>query len=425
MNQQSLPQWLDYIGQLHAQRVDLGLERIAAMANKLELTHFSCPVITVAGTNGKGSTIATLEAVYQAAGYQVATYTSPHLIKFNERIRFDKQPISDEALCRLFTCIEQARGEESLSFFEFTTLAALYYFKQIKPDVILLEVGLGGRLDAVNVVDCDVAVITSIALDHCDWLGDTREVIALEKAGIMRANKPVVCGELDPPNSLQEVFANHDDAVYRIGQEFHVSIKGNEWCFQSGKVAIEHLPLSSLKLQNIATALQTVFVLQDRLAVDTQTLQKALCELKLKGRFTQLNEPHDCIIDVAHNPAAVEWLMRQLKTLPAKRHHIVFAALSDKNITQMLEQVDVDVAAWYCSSLSVPRGASAAQILASKQASAEKNWYTFETVSHAFHAAQQVCQPNERIVVFGSFHTAADVFEALQQDGCIINDEGR
>ncbi|MFB0975599.1 MAG: bifunctional tetrahydrofolate synthase/dihydrofolate synthase, partial [Tolumonas sp.] len=252
---QSLSDWLSYLEQIHPQQIDLGLQRVKTVAERADLTRLPGIVITVGGTNGKGSTCAMLASILQAAGYSTGVYASPHLLRYNERVKINGSEVSDEDLCSAFFEIEQKRAEISLTFFEFGTLAAFAVFKKCQPDVILLEVGLGGRLDATNIIDADISVITSIDLDHCDWLGDTREAIAVEKAGIYRPGKPAICGEPNPPQTLYTAADQIDARLYEVGEQFSYQLAGESWEFQGQHWQLKNLPVPALPLQNAATVL--------------------------------------------------------------------------------------------------------------------------------------------------------------------------
>ena len=284
MSSKSLPQWFSYIESLHAKPMALGLERIAQVAKKLRISKFHCPVITVAGTNGKGSCVAFLEAILLAAGYRVGAYTSPHLLRFNERIRIGGEEISDEQLILLFQRVELARGDITLTYFEFTTLAALLYFKLLPLDALILEVGLGGRLDAVNCVEPDVAVITTVALDHMDWLGTTREAIGFEKAGIFRRHCPAICGDLDPPKSVLAVAQELSVPLYCLGRDFNFTVMGSLWAWQHKAVSHDNLPMPALPVQNAATALMALQCLRGNI---TQRPEAVVAKRFLKqSRFS-------------------------------------------------------------------------------------------------------------------------------------------
>lgn len=379
---------------MHHTAIDLGLSRVKKIASALSLDSFNCPVITIAGTNGKGSCVACLEAIYTAAGYQVAAYTSPHLLDFNERIRVSARSIDDAYLLRAFALIDQVRIKMgvTLSFFEFTTLAALCIFKEVAPDVILLEVGLGGRLDATNIIDNHLAILTSIGIDHTDWLGDTREKIAAEKMGIARKDGLLIFGETDEPTNIEFLANQYETTLLRVDQKRCHGLS---------------YPLA-LKAQNVSTALTAVDVLQERLPVSIQSLQKGLSSIRLPGRFEVHNLSATLILDVAHNVASTSWLAEQLKrSFPGQRIVAVFGAMKDKMISQMIAPLSELIDAWYLVDLPVERAEKAEGIAQILDAQSINKWYTFSSVSAAMEAAINVEQV-DCVLVFGSFYTVAD-----------------
>lgn len=394
----NLDDWFSHIKQIHQKRMELGLDRIAVVADRLELRLFSCPVITVGGTNGKGSCTKTLESIYSAAGYKTGLYTSPHLMEFNERIRIQNQAISDDALIDAFEIVEHARANIILSFFEFTTLAALWLFQQSDCDVLILEVGLGGRLDAVNIVESDVAIVTSIALDHQDWLGDNCDAIAYEKASIARENKPFICGDIDPPARLFETVAEKKAILYLSNRDFFYPAQ---------------LPVPHLKQQNVATAIAAIELLQNVLPVSVDQMAQGICNTVLPGRFELISSPLPCVLDVAHNPQASTWLAEQVRQLPrAKKTIAVIGMLNDKAIIETIEPLLPLVDVWcVCSLLSEneERGSDGAVIIQYLQTQQHKNCYNFLSVSDAMDfAKQRHCQAEcDRVLIFGSFYTVA------------------
>lgn len=415
MQKTTLSQWLDYIATLHTSRIDLGLQRIVSIAKEQCLNSFSCPVITVAGTNGKGSCVRFLESIYSAAGYRVGAYFSPHLRRFNERIRIQEKEVDDQTLVAAFERVESFRKNRPLSFFEFTTLAALFIFKSIEPDVVVLEVGLGGRLDAVNMVESDAAIVASISLDHLDWLGDNRESIGYEKAGVYRANKPAICGDPNPPHRLVE-YANHIGAkFFGINKDFFYQSDVDSWSWGSENTQYQRLPIPILKCQNAASSLMAVECLQDRLKVSEGAIKKGLKEATLAGRFEFFSKPVKGVFDVAHNPDSARCLAEQLEKIqfPAKKMAVI-GMLKDKDIPGTIEPLLSHIDAWFVAGLEVDRAANPKDIVAHLKASGVKNYYDFETVSEAFKQAVRVCSHSEdRIIVFGSFHTVAAVQEVL------------
>jgi dihydrofolate synthase/folylpolyglutamate synthase len=411
MKSRTLEEWIAYIATIHALEMDLGLERVRSVAEKLNILHANIPVITIAGTNGKGSCVAGLEAIYRAAGYTVGAFTSPYLIRLNEEVRVNGVDASDEDLCRAFAEIEARRGDVTLTIFEFNTLAALIIFQKAELDVILLEVGLGGRLDAVNVVDADLAIISSIALDHVDRLGDTRELIALEKAGVLRAGVPAVSGDFDTPVTLVEYAAKLPTRLYTQGKDFYFEVYDDSWDWQAANQQYKKLPLPNLALQNMASVLMGVELLQDKLAVDRASIDKALARVKLPGRLQVFPGAVTRIFDVAHNPAASRFLAQKLLSMPCEgKTHAVFSMLADKDIVGSLREMKSLVHDWYIAALNVQRG-TPVTILQESFLKAEVDVVVkpFPDISEAYQAAIDAARPGDRVVVFGSFYTVAEV----------------
>jgi dihydrofolate synthase / folylpolyglutamate synthase len=405
--------WLNYISQIHHREMDFTLDRIQQVVNPTRWNHFNCPVIIVGGTNGKGSCVKFLESIFTAAGYRSGAYTSPHLMVFNERIRVNAKLVEDAALLHAFAAVEQARGEISLSYFEFTFLAALKIFQDSPLDVVILEVGLGGRLDAVNIVDADIAVITTIDLDHTDLLGPDRESIAREKAGIFRRHQPVVCGDPNPPDALRQRAAELDSPWYGIDETFHYAFEQAlaGWRWQGKQFHYECLPALSLKHQNAATSLMVVELLQPRLPVPETAIRQGLAQASLPGRFEKMSAPGGgyCYLDVAHNPQGARWLAEQWQKVAVRGKKIaVFAMLSDKDIAETVRSLLHYVDSWYVATLSVPRGATAQHLQAVLSAQGARSCYSFATVEHALQAAiAGANMESDSILIFGSFYTVA------------------
>jgi dihydrofolate synthase/folylpolyglutamate synthase len=413
----SLAQWLSYIESLHHKTIELGLERVALVAQKLQVTTFDCPVITVAGTNGKGSCVAFLESIFSAAGLTAGAYTSPHLLRFNERIRIADQVVDDASLLQAFERVEAAREEITLTYFEFTTLAAFVLFKAAKLDVLVLEVGLGGRLDAVNIIDPDIAVVTKIALDHTDWLGDTREAIGYEKAGIFRAKKPAICGDTDPPASILQTACRLSAALYLTGVDFDCEIQPpKSWAWRYQETVYTHLPLPHLPLPSASTALMAVHLLQDRLPVSVPAILQGLRQASLAGRFQRFNYPIETILDVAHNPDSAHYLAKRLGELPVSgKTYAVVGMLSDKDIEETLRPMLPLVNIWYVATLELPRG-STTKNMANCLEKLGVNAYDIrlaESVAAAYEKAVKDADSSDRIVVFGSFHTVGPILNYL------------
>ncbi|MBT4522929.1 MAG: bifunctional tetrahydrofolate synthase/dihydrofolate synthase [Halieaceae bacterium] len=422
MNNASLAQWLQRLESLHPQEIELGLERVGAVANTLQLLPVKQPVITVAGTNGKGSTVAVLEAVLSETGRVTGACTSPHLQRFNERIRIGGVEVEDAEIIRAFEQIEVARGSVSLTFFEFATLAALVVFRNLGVDVVILEVGLGGRLDAVNIVDASVAVITSIDLDHEAWLGTTREVIAREKAGIFRAGSPAIVADLNPPGSLLDCATETDALGYYIGQDFHVHETADSW-----RASLSHpdgtqrhifaLPWGALIVTNVVAALQALLLAGEKFT--DQQVKAALTGIQLPGRreLRKLNG-RDYLLDVAHNPAAVDKLLEYTRLNPCRGKTIaLFSAMADKHIHAMIRACGGYFDAWFLADQpDNPRAAPAEAIADFLQGEGSPMINVSDDITQAFRQAQAVMSAGDRLVVFGSFYTVVNVMEILTRD---------
>lgn len=417
---QTLNDWLHYINSLHSREIDLGLTRIRAIAEKLNIFNFSIPIITVAGTNGKGSVIRFLESFYISEGYRVAAYTSPHILHFNERLRINEQPVSEECFIEAFSTIEKSRDDIPLTFFEFTTLAALWICLNSPLDVLLLEVGLGGRLDAVNIIDCDMAVITSIDFDHMDFLGDNREHIGFEKAGILRRERPLVCGDPNPPESICKRVLEMNAQGYFFGKDFHHTLHKSHWEWLGPHSHYSFLPLSHLKIQNAATALMACELLQFRLPVSYASITKGLTHARLSGRFEIVDSTIMTILDVAHNPQSAGYLAQRLKEAKCMgRTRAVVGILEDKDVKNILIPLVPCVDDWYtgCLKNETSRGMNGESIHRALRAEGVKNCYNFSSVQWAYQQAAADSYPGDRIVVFGSFYTVGAVKKYLTREG--------
>jgi dihydrofolate synthase/folylpolyglutamate synthase len=413
----TLQEWLDWQEQLHPRSIDLGLQRVHAIAGRLGLRRFDCPVITVGGTNGKGSCVALLEAVLAAAPYRVATFTSPHLVRYNERIRLAGREAADSDLIEAFERIDQARANSSLTFFEFNTLAALLLFQRESFDAVVLEVGLGGRLDAVNIVDPDVAVLTSVGLDHCDWLGDTLEAIGREKAGIFRAGRPAVLGDAGMPRSVYEV-ARALGAELRVpGVDYRYTVDGPVWHWEGRGQAFSGLPLPGLagdhQPGNAATALAALSELRERLPLSVDQVAVGLRQARLRGRFEIVEGRPEWILDVAHNPAAAEVLARNLRERPCSgRALAIVGILADKDVPGVVRPLLPEVDTWIATGIAAARGATAEE-LKQRCGDVARHWHEADSVAQACALAVNLAAPADRIVVFGSFHTVGPALEWL------------
>src|SRR5512139_1554461 len=388
----TLAEWLTHLESLNPKTIALGLERVAEVKQRLKLNP-ECPVIIVGGTNGKGSVCAMLESIMHAAGYRTGLYTSPHLLDYNERVRIAKQPVSDAELCASFAAIEAARGDIPLTYFEFGTLAAMQSFIAHQVDVAILEVGLGGRLDAVNVFDCDCAVVTSIDLDHIDYLGDTRDKIAFEKAGIFRAGKVAVFGDPDMPQPIQEQAQKVGASLWRMGHQFGARAHEQQWDYHGPGGARSSLPYPALRgafqLNNASAVLAALDALKERLPVAMAAVRRGLTEVQLAARFQVLPGRPMLILDVAHDPHAAGSLARNLAAMPpAARTIAVCAMLKDKDMAGVVRALAPHIDEWLLAGIAAPRGASAdelRQVLVQEQVSAPVQ--VFASASDAVHHA--------------------------------------
>lgn len=420
----SLDAWLDWQSSLNPAEIDLGLERITDVLQSMGLSQqFECPLIMVAGTNGKGSVVAMLEAIATAAGYRVCSYTSPHITHYNERIKINGECVDDTGLCQAFDRIDQARGEEPLTYFEFGTLAAIDLFKRAQPDLVIMEVGLGGRLDAVNIMQPDVSVITPVAIDHTDWLGEDRETIAVEKAGILRENKPAICGDAEPPASLLEQAEQKSVELFQLGKNFSVQLHQDEqeslWELHSPFGSLQHLPAPSLigifQKDNAATAIVALQALAMKLEISAKAIKQGLAAVRLRGRFEILNRQPLVIADVAHNPHAVASLVAQLQSQPiAGKTHLVIAMLADKPVSEVVDLLLPVADGWYTAGLEEEsRGLSSKEMASIVQSAllahngADVKLCAALTVEEAISAAMSEVGAQDRIVILGSFYTVA------------------
>jgi dihydrofolate synthase/folylpolyglutamate synthase len=412
-----LAAWLALLETLHPRPIAMGLDRVQAVLARMDL-HLACPVITVTGTNGKGSTTAFCDAMLRAAGYRTGRYTSPHLLRYNERVSIDGAPVDDAALVAAFGAVEDARCAADpptpLTYFEFGTLAALWLFARARPDAVVLEVGLGGRLDAVNVVDADVAVLTSVDVDHVEFLGPTREEIGREKAGVFRADRPAVCGDRHPPASVIERAGAIDAELLLIGRDYDCVAQGAQWSYRGPGGDRHGLPIPALRgdfqLGNAATAIAALGCLRDVLPVDGGAVRDGLVRVELAGRLQSLPGRPAIVLDVAHNPHAARALAGALGAMGFfPRTVAVFAMLADKDIDAVAAAMRPRVDAWEVAPLPGPRGASgeamrARLVAAGVPAHAIR---VHADVAAAYAAAAASATEADRIVVFGSFLTVA------------------
>ena len=405
----TLDDWLDYISLQHPQTIAMGLERVFSVLKKMALKATS-PVITVGGTNGKGSTCAMLESILRSAGYRTGLYSSPHLVRYNERVRVSGSECEDQLLCDGFAAVEAARGDTPLTYFEFGTLAAFWVFQQMKIEAAILEVGLGGRLDAVNVLDADCAVLTSVGIDHVDYLGPDRESIGREKAAIFRAGRPAVIAEPDPPRSVLE--ARGDKLFFR--KDFSYAAEGGQWSYSGpgGKRAGLAYPAlrGQIQLRNASAALCALDALG--LPIAMQEIRRGFAEVSLPARFQTLPGQPQIILDVAHNPQAARTLAENLAASGfAPETYAVCGMLRDKDIAGVLRELAPRVTHWHFATLSGPRGASADELEARLEKSSVRK---FDSPATALAAALERANRNDKIVVFGSFLTVGEAMTWLK-----------
>ncbi|WP_286262653.1 bifunctional tetrahydrofolate synthase/dihydrofolate synthase [Thalassotalea atypica] len=411
-----LAQWLSYIESIHATEIDMGLARVAQVLARLNIDLSFAEVITVAGTNGKGTTCAFMETALIGEHKSVAVYSSPHIERFNERLRVNKTDIADQLFIEAFAQVEQARAEISLSYYEFTTLAAFVVLMQTKPEVIILEVGLGGRLDATNVIDANIAVITTIDLDHQAFLGNTRELIGFEKAGIMRANRIAVIGDKVPPKSLID-FAEQINAVTQYRDKaFSIVEQQSSWSWQSESMRLTDLPLPNIPKDNVATALMTLLSLNVELT--SAKVSEWISNTHVAGRteiFKGNEDSADVMLDVGHNPLAARYLKQHISTLKYDNVYAVLGMLKDKDIEETVATLKPIINHWCIGSLTAMRGASADEILELVKFD-NKKCNSFDNVSDAFKMARACAKANDLILVCGSFFTVAEVRRLLVTD---------
>lgn len=424
MIRRSLPEWLHYLEQLHPTAIDMGLDRCREVANRLALTRPAPLVVTVTGTNGKGSTCAFLAQMLAVQGKRVGVYSSPHLLRYNERVRIDGVEATDQALCNAFEAVERARGDISLTYFEMGTLAAFWLFERAGLDAAVLEVGLGGRLDAVNLIDADVAVVTNIGLDHAEWLGDTRDSVAYEKAGIFRAGRPAVCGDPLPPRSLTKVARQLQVPLRVRGHDFELVKDRGCWHWQgqtsTGEaLELRDIPILALPLENAALALQAFALLG---AVwQPQQLIEALTTTGVIGRMDRRTVTWEgrrlsVVLDVGHNPHAAAYLAQQLQLQPKQGRRIaVFGLLADKDLNGVLEPLLPVFDSWAVSSLPTPRSRSAdalSEALMERGASVT----IYSGVAQALDRECVRADEEDELVVFGSFYCVAEALDWLERN---------
>ena len=423
----SLADWLDWQQSVHPSEIELGLDRVRRVLERTGWQRPGCPVFTVGGTNGKGSCVALLDAMLGAAGYRTACFTSPHLVDYRERIVLDGRPVSSASLIAAFERISAVLGSDPLTFFEFNTLAALLVFESYGPQAIILEVGLGGRLDAVNVVDADVAVVTSVDLDHMEWLGPDIEAIAREKAGIFRAGRPAICGMRGPPQSLLDTAANCGAALRVLGKDFEaVPGPGGRWSFVERQLELRDLPLPALpgrvQLDNAASAIAAWNSIHSRLPLLRSAVEAGLRSVSLPGRFQRVRAPSgvEWVLDVAHNPQAARTLAANLGDLPPARETVgICAMLADKDVPGVLDALAPKFDRLLAAATLGPRGLTDGE-LADRARAAGISARPAGTLLQALEAVAASARSGDRVVVFGSFHTVGPALEWLGEQGLIL-----
>ena len=421
MTERSLADWLSYLEQLHPSAIDMGLERSRIVLQRLGLTRIAPRVITVTGTNGKGSTCAFIASLLQGQGLKVGVYSSPHLLRYNERVQIAGVEASDAQLCEAFAVVEAARGDTSLTYFEMGTLAAFWLFQQAGLDALVLEVGLGGRLDAVNLLDADIAVVTSIGIDHADWLGDSRESVAFEKAGILRAAKPALCGDIDPPQPLLDQVALLDAPFFLRGRDYDLSVGEQGWSWHGlndhGEVLrLSQLPLLDLPMENAALALQVYAVMQ--LPWQPEVISKALLQTRVTGRldrrmFNWQGKSLTLLLDVGHNPHAADYLAQRLasRALPGKRL-AVFGLLADKDLSGVVAPLLSEVDNWAVAPLPTSRSREVAELQAHLQHCGAQV-AAYASVQAALEAQCEQAADGDEVLLFGSFYCVAEALDWL------------
>ncbi|QMT60043.1 bifunctional tetrahydrofolate synthase/dihydrofolate synthase [Legionella sp. PC997] len=408
----SVDEWLHYLETRTTQEIQLGLTRIMEVAKKTSLQLPDCPVITVGGTNGKGSTVTALETIYHVAGYKVGAFTSPHLIQFNERIRVNLTPIADEELCEAFSIIDEACGGSILTYFEMTTLAALWFFKKMKLDIIILEVGLGGRLDATNIVDAALSIITTIDFDHQDYLGDTLDAIGYEKAGILRPGKPFIYADTDPPTTVTDVATQLGVPAYFWGQEFSIHEQDSTWELHYNELefpSLYGLPKPSIQLKSAAAAITACLLLANDLPVMHHHFQIAMQRVFIPGRLQVHEDIVSTLFDVSHNPQSARLLANKLRTMEKAKVHAVFSALKDKDILGLIMPLKDCIDHWYPAQLQNKRAASEDLLLTFFKNAEIPVEICYNNPLVAFETALKQAKPGDLIVVYGSFFTVSHV----------------
>ncbi len=413
----TLANWLTHLESLHPKTISMGLERVETIRQRLNLRP-QFPIVVVGGTNGKGSVCAMLESIFSAAGYHVGCYTSPHLLRYNERVRVARKEVGDDDLCAAFEAIEEVRGDIQLTYFEYGTLAAMQCFISSNVEVAILEVGLGGRLDAVNVFDGDCAVVTNVDIDHTEYLGSTREQIAYEKAGTFRAGRTAIFADFDVPNAISEQASKVGANLWCLGNQFSFRPDREQWDYHSERNRRNALPYPALRgayqLGNASAALAVLDALHDKLPVGMGAVRRGLAEVQLSGRFQLVPGQPPLIMDVAHNPHAARSLAQNISQLPpCQKTFAVFAMLKDKDIAGVVAALGMHIDCWSIAGIDIPRGATSGELEEILQQSRVPGEIVVHaSVADALRFAYNAAGENDRIIAFGSFYTVAEVMVA-------------
>jgi dihydrofolate synthase/folylpolyglutamate synthase len=417
----ALADWLRWQETQHPVTIDLTLERIRSVYLALGSPHPAPVLITVAGTNGKGSSIAMLDSILRKAGYRTGVYTSPHLLRYNERFRIDGREIDDAAIVDAFAKIDAARGDISLTYFEFGTLAAFEIFARVSLDVAILEVGMGGRLDATNIIDADLALISTVGLDHQMWLGHDRETIAREKAGILRAGRPVVYGEAEPPRAIIEIAQDLQASLFYPANAYHYSMEMAGWSWSFDDIRYENLPAPALpgaqQYQNAAAVLMVLQLLKSRLPISLDAIQGGLLTVSLPGRYQRISMQPEIWLDVAHNEQSFRALGDFLRQQTPGEIHAVLGVLDDKAIEIMLPHIAEQIDNWHLAAPTSPRAMSVSRLQQAVQTCSGKPIFVYSDVNRAFAGAKAAAGQAGRVIVTGSFFTVAEVMAEQGIDG--------
>jgi dihydrofolate synthase/folylpolyglutamate synthase len=418
----TLAGWLAWQENSHPLTIDLGLERVAKVFSALKI-HQQPITITVGGTNGKGSCIAYLESIFRKQGYRVGAYTSPHILRYNERIKVNGKPVEDKLICAAFEAIEGVRKDVSLSYFEFGTLAALKIFSESNLDIQLLEVGLGGRLDAVNIVEPDITIISSIGIDHIAWLGETRELIGYEKAGIFRKDRPAIVGDPLPPYTLMQTANEIGAPFFTINKDFGYRKLKTDWSWFSDHECIANLPEPALKgehqFRNASSVIMAIRQLKDQLPVSVEAIREGIKTVNLPGRFQHIDGTIPVLLDVGHNPEAVRTLVEYLtQHFPDRRIHAIFSMMKDKDIVSVLKIMRPVIHHWFFAPLTNLRAASENLMrTVFSQVAIDNVSFGYDCFTDAYTSAKQRAEKGDLILVFGSFFLVSEYLAAFQKVG--------